>query len=352
MKLGKVLLLLAIVIIGITIYFNKFRNADSKNKPESKKSVPALTVSAIVVTPQPLDYMLYSSGTIMANEEVQLRNEVPGRIISINFKEGTKVNKGDLLIKLFDDDLKAQLKKLILQKELAEKTKERQNDLLKANGVSQQDYEIALNNLNSINADIDLVKSSISKTEIRAPFDGSIGLKSVSLGAFLTANTIISTIQDIDPLKLEFTIPERFREQIANNTEITFTSESASGIFTGKIYAFEPRLDVSTRSFLVRAICPNSDQHIFPGAFAHVSIPLKKITDAVLLPTQSVIPELKGQSVYVSNGGIAKKVMVQTGIRNDSTIQITDGINVGDTVLITGMMQVRPKTPLNITIVQ
>jgi membrane fusion protein, multidrug efflux system len=352
MKTGRILLLLALVLIGITIYFKKCSNKNNENKSDATKGKQALNVNAVVVSPGPLDYKIYSSGTILANEEVQLRNEVSGRIISINFKEGTKVSKGDLLVKLFDDDLKAQLRKLMLQKELAEKTEVRQKDLLSANGISQQDYEIALNNLNSINADIDLIRSQISKTEIRAPFDGNIGLKSVSLGAYLAANTIIASIQDIDPLKIEFTVPERFKDQIKDNSEISFTSESAEGIFNGKIYAFEPRLDVSSRSFLVRAICPNSDHRIFPGAFAHVTIPLKRISDAVLIPTQAVIPELKGQSVYISKNGIANKVMVETGVRTDSVIQITEGIHDGDTVLITGMMQVRPNTPLRITVVQ
>lgn len=350
MKTGKILLLLALLLIGITIYFKKC-NTTSDKKQEGGNVKPALNVDAVIVTPEELDYHIFSSGTVLANEEVQLRNEVPGRITSINFKEGTQVTKGDLLVKLFDEDLKAQLKKLSLQKELAEKTEARQRDLLKANGISQQDYEISVNNLNSIIADIDLVRSQISKTEIRAPFDGKIGLKSVSPGAFLAANSLIASIQDIDPLKVEFTIPERFKDQVSENSEITFTSESAAGIFKGKIYAIEPRLDLSSRSFLVRAICPNSDQRIFPGAFAHVTIPLKKINDAILIPTQAVLPELKGQSVYISDGGIAKKVKVETGIRNDSAIQIISGINSGDTVLITGMMQVRPKLPLRINVV-
>ena len=351
MKTGRLLLILSLVLIGVTIYFKKCNSSDKAATPDAAKGKQTLNVSAVVLSVKPLEYKLYSSGTVMANEEVQLRNEVQGRIIAINFKEGTKVKKGDLLIKLFDDDLKAQLKKLQLQKELAEKSESRQRDLLDAKGISQQDFEIAQNNLNSIKADIDIVQSSISKTEIRAPFDGSIGLKSVSLGAFIAANTIIASIQDIDPLKVEFTVPERFRDQIANNSEITFTSESASGIFKGKIYAFEPRLNVTTRSFMVRAICPNSDQRIFPGAFAHVTIPLKVIDDAIQVPTQAVIPELKGQSVYISENGLAKKTMVETGIRSDSSIQITSGVQAGDTVLITGMMQVRPKVPLKITVV-
>ncbi|MFZ7116075.1 MAG: efflux RND transporter periplasmic adaptor subunit [Bacteroidota bacterium] len=351
MKTGRLLLILSLVLIGVTIYFKKCNNSDKAKAPDAAKGKQPLSVNGVIVSAEPLEYKLYSSGTVMANEEVQLRNEVQGRIIAINFKEGTKVKKGDLLVKLFDDDLKAQLKKLELQKELAEKSESRQKDLLEAKGISQQDFEIAQNNLNSIKADIEIIRSAISKTEIRAPFDGSIGLKSVSLGAFIAANTVIASIQDIDPLKIEFTVPERFRDQIAGNTEITFTSESAPGTFKGKIYAFEPRLDITTRSFTVRAICPNSDQRIFPGAFAHVTIPLKVIKDAIQVPTQSVIPELKGQSVYISEGGLAKKTMVETGIRSDSSIQITSGIQPGDTVLITGMMQVRPKVPLKITVV-
>lgn len=352
MKTGRLLLILSLLLIGITIYFKKCNSSDKAGTPEASKGKQPLSVSAVIVTPEPLEYKLYASGTVMANEEVQLRNEVQGRITAINFQEGTKVRKGDLLVKLFDDDLKAQLKKLQLQKELAEKSESRQKDLLDAKGISQQDYEIAQNDLNSIKADIEIIQSSISKTEIRAPFDGSIGLKSVSLGAFIAANTVIASIQDIDPLKIEFSIPERFRDQIGNNSEITFTSESAAGTFKGKIYAFEPRMDVTTRSFLVRAVCPNSDQRIFPGAFAHITIPLKVIKDAIQVPTQAVIPELKGQSVYISEAGMAKKVKVEMGVRNDSSIQVTEGLQAGDTVLITGMMQVRPKTPLKISVVK
>ena len=352
MKVGRLVVVLSLVLIGITIYFKKCNNVNSTAKADTNKGKPAVSVSAVVASPQELEYQIFASGSAMSNEEVQLRNEIPGKIVSINFKEGTKVNKGELLVKLYDDDLKAQLKKLLLQKELAEKMESRQKDLLTASGISQQDYEISLNNLNSIKADIELIQTSISKTEIRAPFDGTIGLKTVSLGAYLTSNTLIASIQDIDPLKLEFSIPEKFRDQISINTEISFTTESVEGIFKGKIYAFEPRLDLNTRSFTVRAICPNTNLKIFPGAFAHITIPLKKIPDAILLPTQSVIPELKGESVFVSEGGIAKKVKVVSGIRNDSTIQITSGVQAGDTVLITGLMQVRPNTALKITVVK
>jgi membrane fusion protein (multidrug efflux system) len=351
MKTGRVLLMLSILIIGVIIYINKCNPEKNDGAASSAKKNPsALAVNGVVVFPQSLEFPVLTSGTLLANEEVELRNEVPGKIIKINFTEGSRVHKGELLIKLYDDDLKAQLKKLLLQKELAEKNENRQKDLLGVNGISQQDYESAANALNTINADIELIRTSISKTEIVAPFDGVIGLKSVSVGAFLTTNTVIASIQDIDPLKIDFSIPERYRDRISTQTQIQFTTETAKGIFKGRIYAIEPKVDLSTRSFMVRAIYPNSGGKIYPGGFANVTIPLATITDAILIPTQSLIPELKGQSVYISENGMAKKVSVSTGLRNDSTVQITEGITAGDTVLTTGIMQVRPKMPLKIQI--
>jgi membrane fusion protein (multidrug efflux system) len=175
-----------------------------------------------------------------------------------------------------------------------------------------------------------------------------IGLKTVSTGAFLSVNTKIATIQALDPVKLEFTIPEKYRSMINDETSVRFTTESSEGVFTGKIYAFEPKIDLQTRSVVVRAICPNKDLKLYPGAFAHIEIPLKKISSAIMIPTQALIPELKGQKVYISKAGNAEKVSVETGVRNDTSIQIISGIKEGDTLLTTGLMQIRPGMPLKI----
>jgi membrane fusion protein (multidrug efflux system) len=293
---------------------------------------------------------IYASGTLIANEEVEIRNEIPGKVTAILFKEGTKVKKGDLLLTLYDDDLLAQLKKLELQQDILSKTEERQKDLLSIKGISQQEYDLSLNELNSLKADVELIQTNLSKTKIKAPFDGIIGLKTISSGAYIPVNTRITTIQAIDPIKLEFALPERYRSMISENTEIHFTTESAKGIFKGKTYAFEPKIDLQTRSVLVRAVCENKESKLFPGAFANIEIPLKKVEDAILIPTQALIPELKGQKVFVAKDGKANKVDVKTGMRNDSAIQIINGISEGDTVLITGIMQMRPGMPLRVTI--
>lgn len=350
MKKSTVLLFIIFFGIGIVIYLNKCsgdKNETLSGKPAAQQP---LMVNGIVAGSKEVENKIYSSGSLLANEEVEIRNEIPGKITALLFKEGSRVKKGDPLITLYDDDIIAQLRKLQLQKELASKTEERQSDLLAINGISQQEYELSQNQVNSIVADISLLQSDLSKTRINAPFDGIIGLKAVSPGAYLPVNTRIATIQSIDPIKLEFSVPERYRAMIKDNTEINFTTESSDGIFTGKIYAFEPKIDLQTRSVMVRAICPNKDFKLFPGAFAHIEISLKKVENAILIPTQALVPELKGQKVFISKNGKAEKVAVETGMRNDSAIQIVSGVNVGDTVLITGIMQMRPGMPLIINV--
>lgn len=351
MKPGRLLLLLAFVFLGIIIYLNKCNNPKNQSAaPGASKQIQPIAVSGVVVYTQSVEDKIYTSGTVLANEEVIVSNEIAGKIISINFKEGTAVKKGDLLLKIYDEDLKVQLKKLQLQKEIASKNEERQKDLLQINGISRQDYELALNQLNSIDADIELLRAQISKTEIRAPFDGMIGLKSVSVGANLPSNIQIASIQQNDPLKIEFSIPERFRNRLSTGSAIRFKTESAPGDFTATIYAFESKVNLQTRSVMVHALCPNKNFKLVPGGFAHIEIPLNVTKDAILIPTQALIPEIRGQKVFIASDGKAKKINVEVGIRSDSTVQITSGLNAGDTIIITGIMQMRPDMPLKIKV--
>ena len=310
MKTGRILLLLGVIIIGILIFLNKIRNNKQELTNQNKGLQQPMLVNGLVITTQTIEDKIYASGTLLANEEVEIRNEVPGRVTALLFKEGKKVSHGELLLTLNNEDLTAKLKKLLLEKEIAQKTEERQKDLLSVNAISKQEYELSENHFQSINADIELIESDINKTRIKAPFDGIIGLKTVSAGAFLAGNTRIATIQSIDQIKLEFALPERYRSIINDDALINFTIESSEGIFSGNIYAFEPKIDLQTRSVLVRAICSNKELKLFPGAFAHVEIPLKKVENSILIPTQALIPELKGQKVYISKDGKAEKIVV------------------------------------------
>ncbi len=350
MNTGRILLLLGLLLTAIVIYVNKCYNKQPNSISQNLKSLQPIKVNGVVVSSMSLEEYIFASGTLLANEEVEIRNEIPGRITAIHFKEGKKVRKGELLLTLYDSDIQAQLKKLQLQGEVAQRAEERQKDLLSINGISKQEYELSLNQLMLINADIDLMQSNLSKTQIKSPFNGIVGLKTVSTGAFISINTKIASIQEVEPIKLEFAIPERYRSVISDNSPIKFTVDPLETIFEGKIYAFEPKIDLQTRSVLVRAICANNDFSLFPGSFARVKIPLKKIENAILIPTQALIPELKSQKVYISKNGKAEKIEVKTGMRNDSSIHITYGITEGDTVLITGLMQMKQGMPIKVIV--
>ncbi len=344
------------IVIALVLAFFVVRKLSSGNGSSNSTvtggKVQPLLVNAYVVKPQGITDKIIASGTVIANEQADVKNEIAGRVVHIFFKEGSKVKKGDMLVKIFDEDLQAQLKKLQLQKDLAEKNEGRMQDLLKVQGVSQQDYDAALNSVNSSKADIELVKSQIEKANIKAPFDGIVGLRTISEGAFLMSNTRIATIQEIDPIKIEFTVPERYMNLVHTEDEITFSVEGSKERFKGNVYAIEPSIDLATRSLTIRALSPNKDSKILPGAFARIEVPLREIKDALMVPTETLIPQLKGQTVFISKNGVAASREVETGLRNDSTIQITHGLEAGDTVLTTGLLALRPNMPVIITSVK
>jgi membrane fusion protein (multidrug efflux system) len=344
MKLSKPILIVIIITVALlSIKFIFFSNKSASVPPASAVSKSsAVSVSAIVAKTERLDNTVFASGTVLANEEVELRTEASGKILRINFKEGSHVSKGDLLIKINDYDLQAQLKKLQLQIKLASESEEREKKLLAIGGVSQEEYDIALNQFNSLKADEEYIRSQIAKTEIRAPFSGLIGLKSVSEGSYISPSQSVAWLQQVDPVKIDFSIPEKYSSLIHKGDKITFTASNSNESFTGSVYAVQPRIDVSTRTLQVRALSSNKEGRIVPGSFVKVNLVLNKFNDAIMIPTQAIIPVLKGKTVLVSRNGKAETQKVETGVRTDSTIQIVAGIKAGDTVITSGLMQVRP----------
>lgn len=322
---------------------NKIQDAPTKKPP--------MTVKGMVVIPKTLDNVVRTSGTVMAFEDVDLKAETSGRIVKIYFKEGSAVKKGDLLIKINDDDLQAQYRKSDLQIKLNEQQLGRQNELLKINATSQQDFDIATNQLASLEADKQALQAAINKTEIRAPFNGIIGLKYVSEGSYVSPASQIASIQNINPVKIDFSIPEKYSEKVKTGDLVNFSNDATSQSFQGKVYAIEPKIDLNTRSLQVRAICENSNGKIIPGSFARVDLRLKETNDALMIPTESVIPVLKGQTVFLYKDGVAMQVPIKTGVRTDSAIQVKEGISVGDTLITTGIMFLKSKAPVNVTMV-
>ena len=333
---------IVVLVAGIIVY-NKVIHPKESTAPASKGGPPKeISVSGFVVQPKNLDNGIVASGTLLANEEVELHPEASGKITQLNLSEGSTVSKGTLLVKLFDADLQATLKKLQLQKESAEKTETRLKQLLAINGIGQQEYDNAVTQLNNINADIDLTQAQISKTEVRAPFNGVVGLKNVSIGAYVSPTTSIATLQQIDPLKVDFTVPEKYSSSVGKGDAVKFKVDGSAETFTGKVFAIEPKIDEATRSIKVRALVANSKTKLFPGAFAKIDLGLKSVEGAMMVPTQCIIPEARNKKLIVVKDGKAKFIIVETGVRNESYIQITSGVEAGDTIVATALMYVKP----------
>lgn len=350
LKISRIITwVIVLVIIGGLAFF-KIRSSGGDNKKnQAQQGPPTVKVKGYVVKSGKIANSILSTGTVYAADEVEIRSEIQGKVTGIFFKEGTRVSKGQLLVKLFDADLKAELEKLQLQEELASTTEQRLKELRKIDGISLQEYDAALNNLNTLKADIKLLEARISKTEIRAPFNGNIGLRRISEGALVGPTDPITTLQETNILKIDFSVPEKYLHLVRQNAEIRFTIEGMEDTMTAVVYAIEPKIDLNTRSLMIRARYDNHKNLLYPGAFANIIMPLREIEDGIMIPTEAVIPEIRGQKVYIARGTNAEAVMVEIGVRNDSLVQIIKGLHPGDTVVTTGLMQIRPNVKLSFT---
>ncbi len=349
----KIFIWSVLIIVPIVVIKFIFFSPDVAKSPSpSQQKLQPVIVTAYVARSEKITNTIFATGTILANEEVQLVPEISGKIININFKEGTGVSKGDLLVKINDADLQAQLSKLLIQEKLAHDSEVRDKAMLAVNGISQMQYDAALAHLNSVKADIEILRSQIAKTEIRAPFNGTIGLKRVSEGSYVTQNSIIAIIDQLDRVKIDFFIPEKYSSLVRVNDTIRFSTEGKEASYSASIIAIEPQIDVTTRTLQVRASAPNKSGKFFPGAFAKINFPLNVYENVVMIPTEAIIPILKGEKVFVSKNGKAQEVIVKTGLRTDKTVEILDGIQKGDTVITTGIMQLKPGSLLKITAVK
>jgi len=287
-------------------------------------------------------------GSLLPAEETAIRAEVNGRVVQLNIPEGGVVKKGDVLVKLFDQDLQATLRKLQVQLQIAEKTAERQKELLDIKGISQQDYDLASLSVDNLKADIESTRISISKTEIRAPYSGQVGLRNVSLGSYLGQTDIITTLRDVNQLKLEFFVPEKYAKAISKGYVVTFRVDGGRKDHTGTVLATEGNVNATTRTLKIRAIVKGNDAELVPGVFAKVNLQLGETTKALMIPTQAVIPTARNKQVIVLRRDTTIFSIVETGIRDSAYVQINSGLKKGDTVITTGLMAIRPSVKVKI----
>jgi membrane fusion protein (multidrug efflux system) len=299
----------------------------------------ALSVEAVLIKPQHLDNKIFTTGTLLANEEVELRPEISGRVTGVFFQEGSKIAKGALMLKIDDRELQAQHKRKELEEKQAADQERRERSLYDIKAISQQEYDKTLNTLRLIQAEKEVIESQISKTETRAPFNGVVGLRHVSEGGYVSPNMLAATMQELDPMKVEFSVPEKYAKQIKSGIQILVRAGNSEADHQGVIYALETKIDPNTRTMKARGKIPNSQGTLIPGSFAKVEITLDELTDAIVIPSGAVIPELNGEKVYLCVNGKAKSVAIKTGIRTAKSIQIVDGLVGNDTLIVTGLLQ-------------
>jgi membrane fusion protein, multidrug efflux system len=340
----RILLGLLFLVIALALAWPKIRQTPSSastGAPGAASTRP-LEVQGLVMIPERLSDRIFTTGTIRANEEIEVHSEISGKITSIHFQEGSALRRGDLLVKINDSELQAQLRKAEYRVTLATEREIRQKQLYEKGGISLEEYESTLNELNVLRADVDLIQAQIAKSEIRAPFDGIVGLRRVSDGSYISPATVITTLQDVDPVKIDFSIPERYAQRVAVGDGIEFSVEGIVESLRGAVYALEPRIDANTRTLLLRARSPNPGRRLLPGAFADIVLVFDEIPDALAVPAIAVIPELGGKKVFVVENGKAVSRMVETGIRTEDRVQILSGLVVNDTLLVSGIQLLRP----------
>lgn len=341
---------LSVGLISIAVFL--IGSCDSKKAgPGSSRGMAQgpIAVDGFVVAARSISENIEVPGTLLPFEETQIRAEVGGRIVELNINEGAIVSKGTVLVKLFDKDLQAQLRKLEVQLQIAAKSEERSGELLKIQGISQQDYDLSALNVENLRADIEATQIAISKTEIRAPYTGKVGLRNVSLGAYIAPNDVITIIRQVDKLKLEFSIPEKYAKEITPGYAIRFQVDGGSGNHQAKVLATENSVDQNTRTLKVRALVDAKHPELIPGVFAKVNLQLGKNEKALMVPTQSVIPTARNKQVIVVRGDSVLYSVVETGVRDSAFVQVTSGLSVGDTVVTTGLMAIRPESKVKIS---
>ncbi|MDR1505392.1 MAG: efflux RND transporter periplasmic adaptor subunit [Prevotella sp.] len=355
----KIALVVVIVLLiaGMAFYpkIKEIVSPGEEISPTKQDSSPGgnrlrntLNVNAMILKPDNLTETIREKGLLIPDEEVDLSFETSGKITEIHFNEGSNVRKGQLLAKVNDKPLQAELKKLKAQVPLAQDRVFRQKALLAKDAVSQEAYESVNTELDKLMADIELTESRIAQTELRAPFDGIVGLRLVSEGTYASPSTIVTRLTKISPLKVEFSVGEAYVNNIKAGTPITFTFDNDLSTYGATVYAVESNLDKVTLTLKARALYPNVGGRLKPGLSTNVEIRLQEIKNTIVVPSLSTIAEMGRDIAYVYKGGKAHQVTLKKGMRTAASVQILNGLNVGDTLLVTGVMQLRDGLPVTI----
>jgi len=344
--------LIYIIVILIILGFILYPKLVPKDPGPAASSGPQrggpLPVEARVINPMRIENTIKVTGAILANESIALRSEISGKVEKIYFKEGQRVKRGALILSINDDEIVAQVERLKYTQELNESIEYRQRQLLEKEAISREEYDIALTTMKTTESDLKEREARLAKHKIYAPFDGIIGLRQVSEGSYISPSDLVANLYSINPIKIEFSIPGKYSAQVDIGDKINFTVESSSNEFEGTIYAIEPKIDPRTRTLQIRAICNNDEEELIPGQFANINYILDVLPDALMVPSETLIPEMNSHKIFTYENGLVNQHEVDIGLRTDKDVQITEGIQPGDTIITTGILQIRQGMPVEL----
>lgn len=309
----------------------------------------ATTVEVYSVKPVQMAQGITAVGSLRSDESVTIRPEVSGRIIEIGFREGERVNKGATLIRFDTSVQRAELEQAQANLGLSKSRLERSRDLFAKGVVSTQARDEAESNFKVAEANYDLAKARLSKLEIKAPFSGIVGLRTVSVGDYVKDGQDIVNLEEIDPLKVDFRIPEIYLKHVKAGQTLQITLDAFPGLtFTGRVFAINPLVDVSGRSIVIRAQIKNEGARLRPGMFARVRLLFGEEHDSLAVPEQSLIPVGDDQYLFKVVDGRAQRAKVEIGQRRDGRVEVLQGVLAGDVVVTAGQLKLRDGMPVSI----
>jgi membrane fusion protein (multidrug efflux system) len=351
-----IMLILVGAVLGGLFGFKTFVNGKIKEAMAGMANMPQ-TVSATKAVTSEWQPKIDAVGSLRAVRGAELSLEVPGVVETISFQSGDEVKAGQVLLTLRKEDEEARLQSLEATASLAQITYDRDVKQLKAQAISQAIVDNDEANLRNARAQVAVQKAILEKKTLRAPFDGKLGLRQVDLGQFLAAGTMIATLQSLDPIFVDFLLPQQTVAQIAVGNKVRARIDAFPGrIFEGEITAINPKIETSSRNVQVRATLPNVDQKLLPGMFATVELDTGAAQRLVTLPQTAVSYNPYGSLVYIvdekgqgSDGKpqlAARQVFVTTGATRGDQVAILKGVSEGDTVVTSGQIKLRNGVPV------
>lgn len=287
--------------------------------------------------------------SLEAFNTVELIAAASGRLMNLLAVDGADVQKGDLLAKIDDSELKAQLKQAESNRLLAKQKKDRVQGLVEKNAATQADLESAEASLKSADASIELIKAQIAKTEVRAPFSGKLGFVKVSLGAWMTTGASIATLSEVNRLKARFAIPQRFASNVNAGDSISLVDEERNIEKVGVVSALDPIISESSRTRQVMVSVDNEDALFIAGGYAKVSFEMQATGGkSVPVPAEALTLDKDGGYVFIAKDGKAQMVRVETGLRTPIAVDVVSGLNEGDTVITSGLISIRQGSSIRI----